>query len=91
MGVSAFFVFAGIQKVIKKVINAGKESPAKVLRKINRPQSGLFFCAKTGEVFKKNFIPILIPPPLHFWYENSNQIFPKFVADFEQIRPQKCI
>ena len=53
MRVSAFFIFAGIQKVIKKVINAGKEIPAEVLQKINRPQIGLFFCAKTGEVFKK--------------------------------------
>ena len=39
----------GIQKVIKKVIKgnlyAGKETPAKVLLKINRPRIGLFFFA----------------------------------------------
>ena len=57
-----------------------------MLRKINRPQIGLFFCAKNRRGFSKKFYTDFDTPPyLHFWYKNPNQIFPKFIADFERI------
>ena len=62
-----------------------------MLLTINRPEIGLFFCAKIGEVFKKILVNDFdTPPTTHFQLKNRNGIFSKFCVDFTQICSEKC-